>query len=119
MGKKRIEKIERIENDNSRKVTLCKRKKGVIKKMIELSVLCDLKIFALIHDESSKRTTHFSSHKDFDMFPVFNELNFREFFSNGDYKRVGGIKEELDSQYNLSDSGVLSQAAYSETEEQF
>ena len=48
MGKKRIEKIARIENDNTRKVTLCKRKKGLLKKMIELSILCDLKIFMLI-----------------------------------------------------------------------
>ena len=48
MGKKRIEKIAKIENDNTRKVTLCKRKKGLMKKMIELSILCDLKIFMLI-----------------------------------------------------------------------
>ena len=48
MGKKRIEKITRIENENNRKVTLCKRKRGLMKKMIELSVLCDLKIFMLI-----------------------------------------------------------------------
>ena len=75
MGKKRIEKITRIGNDNTRKVTLCKRKKGVMKKMIELSVLCDLKIFTLIHDEASKRTTHFSSHKDFDFLPIFTQRN--------------------------------------------
>ena len=31
-----------------RKVTLCKRKKGLLKKTIELSVLCDLKIFLYI-----------------------------------------------------------------------
>ena len=48
MGKKRLDKIARLENNNTRKVTLCKRKKGLIKKMIELSVLCDLKIFMLI-----------------------------------------------------------------------
>ena len=53
MGKKRIEKITRLENDSSRKVTLCKRKKGLIKKMIELSVLCDLKIFMLMQDETN------------------------------------------------------------------
>ena len=44
MGKKKLEKIARIENASQRKVTLCKRKKGLLKKGIELSVLCDLKI---------------------------------------------------------------------------
>ena len=115
MGKKRIEKITRLENDNARKVTLCKRKKGLIKKMIELSVLCDLKIFMLIQDEENKRTTHFSSHKDFDLLPIFNQLNQREFFSNCDYERVGGKIAELDSEYKLSDASQ-SQPAYSEVE---
>ena len=40
MGKKRIEKITRIANENQRKVSLCKRKKGLIKKAMELSMLC-------------------------------------------------------------------------------
>ena len=97
MGKKRIEKIARLQNDGQRKVTLCKRKKGLMKKMIELSVLCDLKIFMLIQDESNQRTTHFSSHKDFDFVQCFNDLNQREFFSNSDYERVGGARDELDS----------------------
>ena len=33
----------------------------------------------------------------------FNQLNQREFFSNGDYERVGGVKEELDSDFKLSE----------------
>ena len=72
MGKKRIDKMTRLVNNNTRKVTLCKRKKGVIKKMIELSILCDLKIFMLIHDEANSRATHFLSHKNFDIVKSFN-----------------------------------------------
>ena len=53
MGKKRIERMQKIANLNQRKVTLCKRKKGMIKKIIELSVLCDLKIFLLIQDDDN------------------------------------------------------------------
>lgn len=72
MGKKKLEKITRIQNDNYRKVALCKRKKGIIKKAIELSVLCDLKVFMLIHDEWNRRVTHFMSHKDLDIVHIFN-----------------------------------------------
>ena len=67
MGKKRIDKITRIVDNMQRKVALCKRKKGLIKKVIELSVLCDLKICMFIKDDNNKRVTHFMSHKDLDI----------------------------------------------------
>lgn len=52
MGKKKLEKIERIQNDNTRKVTYCKRKKGLLKKAIELSKLCDQVCYVFIYDRS-------------------------------------------------------------------
>ena len=67
MGKKRIDKITRIVDNMQRKVAQCKRKKGLIKKVIELSVLCDLKICMFIKDDTNKRVTHFMSHKDLDI----------------------------------------------------
>ena len=99
MGKKRFEKIERIMNSNQRKVTLCKRKKGLLKKAIELSVLCDLEIFMLVFDKQHSRVTHYASNEDFDMLNLFNNKAQREFFSNFDYSRVGGSPDEIDSRY--------------------
>ena len=40
MIKRRADKIERIMDPNSKKVALCKRRIGLVKKAIELSVMC-------------------------------------------------------------------------------
>ena len=42
----------KIQNAQQRKVCLCKRKKGLLKKAIELSLLCDLDIFTFVYDKS-------------------------------------------------------------------
>ncbi len=50
MGRKKIE-IKRIEETKNRQVTFNKRKVGLIKKAIELSVLCDCDmIMYVIHN---------------------------------------------------------------------
>ena len=47
MGRKKI-KIERIENAKNRNVTFNKRKIGLMKKAIELSVLCDCEVALIV-----------------------------------------------------------------------
>ena len=71
----------------------------------------------LIQDEANNRATHFSSHKNFDFVESFNRLNQREFFTNGDYERVGGVKDELDSDFKQSECDVNS--AFSDIDEEF
>ena len=51
MGKKKLENYDKIENDNKRLITLSKRKKGILKKAMELSKLCDLKVILYVYDE--------------------------------------------------------------------
>jgi hypothetical protein len=52
MGRNKI-KIEKIQNERNRLVTFIKRKKGLFKKAMELSLLCDAQVFiAVISNEN-------------------------------------------------------------------
>ena len=94
--RKRIEKIRKIDNLSHRKVTYCKRKKGLLKKAIELSLLCDLKMFVFIYDKNQRRVIHYASDPSQDLMEIFNTENQREYYSNRDYQRVGGRKNDID-----------------------
>jgi hypothetical protein len=61
MGKKKIS-ITKIKNEKMCKLTFYKRKKGLIKKSMELSVLCGVKIFLTIIGPNNLYT--FFSSKD-------------------------------------------------------
>ena len=110
MGKKKIEKIEKIENLCTRKVTYCKRKKGLLKKSMELSLLCDLKMFLFIYDKNQRRVIHYSSDQNQDFMELFNVTNQREFYTNYDYERVGGRKTDVDFEEE-SDLGQVDEFA--------
>lgn len=60
MGKNKI-KIEKITSDRTRNVTLYKRRKGLIKKAMELSLLCDAEIFLAVVDKEKQKLSYFSS----------------------------------------------------------
>lgn len=110
MGKKRIEKIEKIQNPTQRKVCLCKRKKGLLKKTVELALLCDLKIFTFIYSDTQKRATHFASDENFDLKKIFTTPCIRDFLSTRDYGRLGGSMQDLDddlvAQFNTKPRSV-------------
>lgn len=65
MGKKKLESISKIQDKNSRNVTYCKRKRGLIKKAMELSKLCDQKIYLAIYDKEKQRLVEYKSTNDF------------------------------------------------------
>jgi len=63
MGRNKI-KIERIPNDKLRQITLLKRKRGVLKKAMELSLLCEAKVLLIIYDDFEKKSIFYSSEED-------------------------------------------------------
>lgn len=66
MGKKKLESISLITDKNSRNVTYCKRKRGLVKKAIELSKLCNQYVYMVIFDKDKQRMIEYNSHNDFD-----------------------------------------------------
>jgi hypothetical protein len=70
-----------------------------LKKTVELSVLCELKIFMFMYDEANQKVTHFASHKDCNLSDLFTTPSHREFFSNNDYHHFGGNIDDMDSEF--------------------
>ncbi|XP_059443179.1 MADS-box transcription factor 23-like isoform X2 [Corylus avellana] len=60
MGRGKVE-LKRIENPTSRQVTFSKRRNGLLKKALELSILCDAEVALLIFSPSGK-AYQFASH---------------------------------------------------------
>ena len=65
MGKKKIDNIKFIDNKNHRNVTYSKRKKGLIKKAIELSSLCGQDVFLIIFDREKQKLVEYKSAIEF------------------------------------------------------
>lgn len=87
MGRNKI-KIEKIKNERIRQVTFYKRKKGLLKKAMELSLLCEVKVFLCIVDKNEKMMV-FSSEKDINDFKTtyIDQISTaRELFTHDDVK---------------------------------
>lgn len=85
MGRNKI-KIEKIKNERIRQVTYYKRKKGLLKKAMELSLLCDVKVFLCIVDKNEKSMI-FSSEKNIGEFAnnfILPYEKAREVFTHDD-----------------------------------
>lgn len=63
MGRNKI-RIEKIKSNRNRNVTFNKRRKGLIKKAMELALLCDVEIFLTIVNKSGESISIFSSHRN-------------------------------------------------------
>jgi hypothetical protein len=89
MGRNKI-KIEKIKNDRIRQVTFYKRKKGLLKKAMELALLCDVKVFLCIADKNDKMMI-FTSESDVGQFKekyLDNYTDARETFTHQDVFKI-------------------------------
>ena len=59
MGKTKITKISKIQDKSKLNVTFQKRKRGLLKKAIELSSLCEQEILMFIYDKQKNRLVHY------------------------------------------------------------
>jgi len=111
MGKRKYSYIDHIDDNNARNITYIKRTKGIVKKAIELSLLCDQKVFMYIYDQEKKRVIHFHSHSDLNLLDIYNMPNDREFYENKDYPEMGGEsqaeKDKLNRENKLSGRNIL------------
>ena len=55
MATKNLNKVHLIQDPMSRKVTYCKRKKGIIKKAMEISILCGQNVAMFIYDKELQK----------------------------------------------------------------
>ena len=69
MGRNKI-KIERIKSERNRNITFLKRKKGLIKKAMELSLLCDAEILVAIVSKDNKQLSVFCSDESVENFSL-------------------------------------------------
>ncbi|KAI9177945.1 hypothetical protein LWI28_020931 [Acer negundo] len=64
MTRKKVMKLCYIANDSTRKVTFNKRKKGLLKKVSELSILCGIDACAIVYSPYNNQPDVWPSHHE-------------------------------------------------------
>lgn len=95
--------IERITCPMKRNMTLWKRKKGLLKKAIELASMCNTKVYLAIYDDNRKRFTEYQSAVDFNLDAISAyqsgqncRVRDHEVITNGDYHNLKYAEKKRD-----------------------
>ena len=84
MGKRKIHNFKIIDDANGRNVTYCKRKKGLIKKAMQLSMLCGQEVYLSIFDEDKQKLVVYQSSDKYDAKTVWkaenSDLKLQQFY---------------------------------------
>ena len=108
MGKKKIESFKLITNNNARNITYRKRYKGLIKKAMELSMLCDQRIFISIYDQTKEKLVLYSSRETIDTKYVEKLIDKNENLANENFEQANEKFEHyLDRDYGLFEDNKI------------
>ena len=115
MGRHKI-KIKKIEDARGRHVTFNKRKNGLLKKAMELSLLCDAQIALVIFEKREEKTNQSErlslvqyATKDMDDILLrYANKEATQKLSNKDYQRLYPSNDEEDSSSSSSSSSSTS-----------
>ena len=66
MGKRKVENMSLIDSSLARNVTYCKRKRGLLKKAMEISILCGQQVFMICYDQTKEKLVMYRSSDDLD-----------------------------------------------------
>jgi hypothetical protein len=61
MGKKKIDNLQYLQDKHLRNIAFTFRKRGLLKKCIEISSMCGLDVYLLIRDKHQNKTVEFQS----------------------------------------------------------
>lgn len=101
MGRNKI-KIEKISNERNRHATFSKRKNGLFKKAMELSILCDCEIALLIFNSNEKVFQYCSTNDLEKLLKKYTEGEEpSQIFSNKDYWSSFSKKSDYDFDQDL------------------
>ena len=103
-----------------RKVAFCKRRRGLLKKVIEMSTMCNKRIVMILFDPEKDKAIQFQSDESFKLSEAvatvdkLRKQNAVEYYSNKDYQMLGEVdlrtvrnqklvNELEESEFNLSE----------------
>jgi hypothetical protein len=81
MGKNKLTHYDTIKDKHAKNITFSKRKKGVIKKAMEISHLCEQDVFVALYNRENKKLVLYQSTPD------FTPLKINEIIVNRDFNQ--------------------------------
>ena len=98
MGKRKIKNYDTIQDRHVKNITFSKRKKGVIKKAMELSYLCGQDVILAFFNKDNKKLVLYQSTSDFTPLKL-NEILFKREFNDKLYEEHTNLDSQTNDRY--------------------